>query len=234
MTVILAFLALVALAAGLWLSQQHLAAKPWLETGIAPLAGHGPGRAPGIIFIAVFVTVIGGLFAMLGSAFVMQIEETPWELVPLPGRVWLNTALLLLASLCLQFVVMSARAGTQRWLRGSLIAASIATLAFLAGQMQVWISLTDGGYRLDGTPAASFFYLITGLHGLHMLGGIIALAMVCARHAGTGSGDVKALLPGVRLCALYWHALLAFWLMLFALLQGWGNAFLALCRAAVS
>lgn len=232
MTVILAFLALVALVAGLWLSQQRLASKPWLETGIAPLAGHGPGRAPGFIFIAVLLAVVGGLFAMLGSAFVMQIEETPWELVPLPGRVWLNTALLLLASVFLQFVVISARAGTTRWLRASLITASIATLAFLAGQVQVWIALTAGGYRLEGAPAASFFYLITGLHGLHVLGGIIALAAVCLRH--TGAGDVKALLPGVRLCALYWHALLAFWLMLFALLQGWGNAFLALCRAAVS
>ncbi len=232
MTVILAFLALVALVAGLWLSQQRLASRPWLETGIAPLAGHGPGRAPGFIFIAVFLAVVGGLFAMLGSAFVMQIEETPWELVPLPGRVWLNTALLLLASLFLQFVVISARAGTTRWLRASLIAASVGTVAFLAGQVQVWIALTANGYRLEGTPAASFFYLITGLHGLHVLGGIIALAAVCLRHVG--AGDVRALLPGVRACALYWHALLAFWLMLFALLQGWGNAFLALCRAAVS
>ncbi|UWQ42354.1 cytochrome c oxidase subunit 3 [Leisingera aquaemixtae] len=232
MTVILAFLALVALAAGLWLSQQRLASKPWLETGIAPLAGHGPGRAPGFIFIAVFLAVAGGLFAMLGSAFVMQIDETPWELVPLPGRVWFNTALLLLASLFMQFVVISARAGTTRWLRASLIAASIATLAFLAGQVQVWIALTSDGYPLDGPPAASFFYLITGLHGLHVLGGIIALAVICLRHAR--GGDVKALLPGVRLCALYWHGLLAFWLMLFALLQGWGNAFLALCRAAVT
>lgn len=232
MTVILAFLALVALVAGLWLSQQRLASKPWLETGIAPLAGHGPGRAPGFIFIAVFLAVVGGLFAMLGSAFAMQIEETPWELVPLPGRVWLNTALLLLASLFLQFVVISARAGTTRWLRASLVAASVATVAFIAGQVQVWIALTASGYRLEGTPAASFFYLITGLHGLHVLGGIIALAAVCLRHAG--AGDVKALLPGIRACALYWHALLAFWLMLFALLQGWGNALLALCRAVVN
>ena len=148
MTVILAFLALVALAAGLWLSQQHLASKPWLETGIAPLAGHGPGKAPGFIFIVVFLAVVGGLFAMLGSAFVMQIEETPWELVPLPGRVWLNTGLLLLASFFLQFVVISARAGTARWLNASLIVASIATLAFLAGQLQdrdvdAWVPLVE-------------------------------------------------------------------------------------------
>ena len=114
MTVILAFLALVALAAGWWLSQQRLAAKPWLETGIAPQAGHGPGQAPGLIFTGVFVAVMGGLFAMLGSAFVMQIEETPYQLVPLPGRVWLNTALLLLASACMQFVVAAARAGELR------------------------------------------------------------------------------------------------------------------------
>lgn len=231
MTVILAFLALVALAAGWWLSQQHLAAKPWLETGVAPRAGHGPGQAPGLIFTGVFVAVMGGLFAMLGSAFVMQIEETPYELVPLPPRVWLNTALLLLASACMQFVVAAARTGEPRWLRGSLIAASIASVAFLTGQVQVWTALTEGGYALNGAPAASFFYLITGLHGLHVTGGIIALAVICYRQAA--GRDVTSLLPGVRACALYWHALLAFWLMLFALLQGWGNAFLALCRTAV-
>lgn len=93
---------------------------------------------------------------MLGSAFVMQIEETPWDLVPLPGRVWLNTVLLLLASFFLQFVVISARAGTTRWLRASLIAASIATLAFLAGQAQVWIALTADGYPLDGPRRRAF------------------------------------------------------------------------------
>lgn len=231
MTVVLAFLALVALAAAWWLSRQGLAAKPWLETGVAPRAAHGPGQAPGFIFVLVFVAVIGGLFAMLGSAFVMQIEETPYELVPLPPRVWLNTALLLLASACLQFVVASARAEATRWLRGSLIAAGIASLAFLTGQLQVWMALTKNGYPLDGAPAGSFFYLITGLHGLHVAGGIIALAVICHRHAGGRS--TASLLPGVRACALYWHGLLAFWLMLFALLQGWGNALLALCRAAV-
>lgn len=230
MSVIIAFLALVALAAGLWLSRQRLAARPWLETGIAPVAGHGPGRAPDVVFVGVLVAVVGGLFAMLGSAFVMQIEETPWELVPLPGQVWGNTLLLMLASACLQFAVAFARAGRVRWLRAALAAGVLATLAFLVGQLQVWATLTAGGYRLDGAPAASFFYLITGLHGLHMAGGILALAVLWIRPAG----DAARLLPGVRLCAIYWHALLAFWLMLFALLQGWGNAFLALCRAAVT
>jgi cytochrome c oxidase subunit 3 len=226
-TVILAFLALVALIAGLWLRQQGLAAKPWLETGAAPRAGHGPGRAPGDIFVAVLAAVMGGLFAMLGSAFVMQIEETPWELVPLPGRVWLNTVMLITASIALQAAVTAAKAGHRKTLRSCLITAAVSTLAFAGGQLQVWSTLTKAGYALDGAPAASFFYLITGLHGLHVAAGLIALALVCLRLQSAP----RSALAGLRGCARYWHALLVFWLLLFALLQGWGNAFLALCRS---
>src|SRR3546814_4819679 len=65
--------------------------------------------------------------------------------------------------------------------RAGLLAAGGLTMAFLGGQLLVWRELTADGYLLAGDPASSFFYLITGLHGLHMLGGLAALGRTIDR-----------------------------------------------------
>ena len=232
MTVILTFLAIIAIGTGWWLSQQRLMSKPWLESGTAH-AAHGPAHhSAGGTGLLVFVVVIGGLFAMLGSAFIMQIDATPWQLAPLPQVVWTNTGLLVLGSLFMQLAVRAGRQHKTRLLHFGLTAASLATLAFLVGQIEAWRMLTAGGYQLGSAPAASFFYLITGLHGLHILGGLLVLAVIWI--GGFAGANTDRMQTRLRLCALYWHALLGVWLVLFALLQGWGNAFLALCRAALT
>ena len=172
-----------------------------------------------------FLAVIGGLFAMLGSAFVMQIDETPWQLVPLPKQVWFNTGLLMFSSLALHFASRDTRQRTHLW----LVLGSVTAIGFMAGQFQIWTTLTENGYGLSGAPAASFFYLITGLHGLHILGGLVALGLVWFRL--THSESTKTNQAPIALCALYWHGLLVIWLLLLALLLGLGNEFLALCRS---
>jgi len=227
MTVILTFLAFIVLISGWWLSRQGLASKPWLDTGPLPLT-EPPQPPPHRLGTAVFLVVIGGLFAMLGSAFVMQIDETPWQLVPLPGLVWFNTCLLMLSSLALHFASRDAGHRTHVW----LTLGSVTAVGFMAGQLQIWTTLTDNGFGLTGAPAASFFYLITGLHGLHILGGLVALALVWFRLAQTNLPQNNQ--APVALCALYWHGLLVIWLLLLALLSGLGNEFLALCRSALT
>ncbi|NRB17217.1 MAG: cytochrome c oxidase subunit 3 [Rhodobacteraceae bacterium] len=228
MSVILTFLAAIALIAGWWLSRQGITSKPWLESGTAPSLAEFPQPPPYRLGTAVFLVVIGGLFAMLGSAFVMQIDETPWQLVPLPALVWFNTALLMLSSLSLHFASRDADHRTHVW----LALGSVTAVGFMAGQLQIWTTLTDNGYGLSGAPAASFFYLITGLHGLHILGGLVALGLVWFRLAQTGIPKTNQ--APVALCALYWHGLLVIWLLLLALLSGLGNEFLALCRSALT
>ena len=87
-----------------------------------------------------------------------------------------------------------------------------------------------GGYAVDGNPANSFFYLITGLHGVHLLGGLVALGVVVAR-AGMGAAVAK-LRGSLALCALYWHFLFVVWLAMFALVASPReslDAFAALC-----
>lgn len=232
MNVILAFLAIVLVLAGWWLSRQQLFAKPWLETGLTVAAPEAMTTAPAKLGVGFFLAVVGGLFAMLGSAFVMQIEETPAQLAPLPRVVWLNTALLLLSSVGLQTAVTAARRGDTGRTHRSMAAAGIAAIAFLAGQVLAGQILTEGGYGLNDGPAASFFYLITGLHGVHILGGLAAMGVVWARISSRAAAQKQR--AAIALCAFYWHGLLVVWLVLFALLTGWANDILALCRAVLS
>lgn len=232
MSVILAFLLTLAVVIGLWLSRQRLASKPWLETGLAMPEAEAPAVAPATLGLAVFLAVVGGLFALMGSAFVMQIDAAPWQLVPLPPVVWFSTGALVASSLCLQLAAASAREGNTPLFHAALGAGTAAVVAFLVGQGMAWTALTADGYTLSGTPAASFFYLITGLHGLHILGGLAVLGTLWLRAAdGAGAAAVQA---GIARCAAYWHALLFVWLVLFALFAGWANEVLAICRAVLN
>lgn len=225
MSVVLIFLAMVASIAGWWLSRQGLTSKPWLESVGPHPRNEPPQPLPHRMGVTIFLVVIGGLFAMLGSAFVMQIDETPWQLVPLPSQVWVNTGLLIVSSLCLHMAANGWHKETHIW----LLAGSTTALGFVAGQLGVWETLTRNGYELSGAPAASFFYLITGLHGLHILGGLVALALVWTRLTRLNDPEKT-----IGLCALYWHGLLVIWLLVLALLMGLGNEFLALCRSALT
>jgi len=89
--------------------------------------------------------------------------------------------------------------------------------------------LTADGYILSGNPASSFFYLITGMHGLHIAGGLLALAVTTVR-AWTPGWRTERLRLSVELCAMYWHFLLFVWLGLFVLLAGWAASFVDICR----
>lgn len=76
------------------------------------------------------------------------------------------------------------------------------TLGFILAQLWAWQQLLDLNYSVGGNPANSFFYLLTGLHGLHVLGGLIALA-IAVFHAINRHSD--SLYPSLSLCTRYWH-----------------------------
>jgi cytochrome c oxidase subunit 3 len=77
-------------------------------------------------------------------------------------------------------------------------------------------------------PANSFFYLITAVHGLHLMGGLVALGRTTAK-VSRGAAMTQVCLS-VELCAIYWHFLLLVWLVLLALLTGWTDDFVSICR----
>ncbi len=230
MSVILAFLVAVILVAFWWLLRQGVTSRPWLETGPSPMGERMHGRSIAPVGLGIFLAVVGSLFALFGSAFVMRMDLETWSALTLPPVVWVNTVQLILASLFLHLAAANARQGDRRGLRRDISVAALATAGFLVGQLLAWRELTSVGNGLATGPAASFFYLLSGLHGLHILGGLCALGMVTTRTAA----DMGRLRLNVGLCVTYWDFLLVVWVGLLVLFLGWANQLVGICRAILT
>lgn len=235
MVITAVFLAVVAGIIVRWLSQQRLGAKPWLETGpIGVFPGTGAMSLPKAkIGLGVFLAVAGSLFALFISAYFMRMHVSDWRPLPESRLLWLNTAVLILSSAGLYQAQVAANRGLIDGVRDGLLVGGLAALAFLAGQLVAWQQLIAEGYFLASNPANAFFYLLTAVHGLHVLGGLVALVRTSAMvWRGLGVDDVRL---SVELCAMYWHFLLFVWLVLFGILllpgtpDSWPAWFYAIC-----
>ncbi|WP_201830116.1 cytochrome c oxidase subunit 3 [Microvirga zambiensis] len=230
MASILLFLSLLALIGAWWLSRQGLASKPWLEQGATaalPPADDTPTPASKVA-LWILLAVIGSFFALFISAYSMRMQLPDWRAVPVPTILWLNTGMLALSSVALHGARNAARRGEMTDLRWGLVAAGVAALAFLSGQLVAWQQLTGEGYRLAANPASDFFYVLTGLHGLHLLGGLVWLGGTIQKAWRTS--DTGSLRLPVDLCATYWHFLLFVWLIVLSILTGWAGEFIDICR----
>jgi cytochrome c oxidase subunit 3 len=160
-----------------WLSKQRLMAKPWLEEGaLGEFPGSGASALPASkIGLGVLVAVIASLFALFVSAYFMRMQLADWRPVPKPTLLWINTGVLILSSAGLQWAQDAADRREIDGVKTGIFAAALAALAFLAGQLFAWQQLSSLGYFVATSPASSFFYLITAVHALHLLGGLVAL-----------------------------------------------------------
>ena len=196
-----------------------LTEKPWLpdQTGVAQLRTGGfpvPNRK---VALVVFLAIVGVLFFLFFAAYHMRIElSTDWVSMPEPGLLWFNSGVLIVCSLAFEWARSAGSRGDVARLRSAFLLAGALTVAFLVGQFVVWQQMVDAGYLAQQNPANGFFYMITGVHGVHLLGGLIAWGRAARRMFGSGGiGDAR---QSVDLCAMYWHFLLLVWLAMFALL----------------
>ncbi len=231
MSVILVFLLVIAGIAGWWLSHQRIMSKPWLEQGDlgALYDTDVTGMPTAKIGLGVFLAVVGCLFALFASAYFMRMKLSDWQAVPVPRVLWFNTGVLVLSSLALHIAVVAVRRDQIDTTKLALVTGGLTSLAFLAGQLVAWRELSASGYFLDANPANSFFYLLTAMHGLHIVGGLIALGRTTARAWAPGVPRDRLRLS-IELCAMYWHFLLFIWLAIFVLLAGWAADLIDICR----
>lgn len=227
---ILFFLAPIGAIVAWWLSRQNLTAKPWLEVGaIGEVPDTGASSlAAATIGLGVFLAVVSSLFALFISAYLMRMQVADWAQLPAPKLLWFNTGVLILSSVALQYAQIAARRGRMKDVGDGLIAGCLFAVTFLLGQLLAWQRLNAAGYFLAANPANTFFYLFTGLHGLHLLGGLVGLGRT-ADKVWRGF-EVDQVRLSVQLCAVYWHFLLALWLVLFSVLTPWVGDFAVICR----
>lgn len=231
MVIMIVFVAAIAFIAALYLSRQRLAAKPWLEVGVveASRASQEFPQPTTRVGLLVFLAVASSLFALLVSAYFMRMDFPDWRPPPRLGILWLNTGFLVAGSLGLQGAATAARHGRIETARLALAMGAFLTLAFVAGQAIAWYWLLTAGYTPAHNPANAFFFLITGVHGLHVLGGLFVLGRTADRAWRTDRS--ATLQETLSLCALYWHFLLFVWLIMLLVLTGAADFFVDFCRS---
>ena len=218
MTITLVFLAAIMATVIGWLLRQTLNTQPWDAND--PVENE-PGRGtlniePAKVGLISFIAVVTSLFALFLSAYMMRMRLADWNSLTEPKLLWLNTGLLVFASIAFQLTRNASKRSQLLTVKTGLIAGGACTILFLLGQLVAWQQLNAGGYFMTSNPANSFFYLLTALHGLHLIGGMWVWGRTTTRVL-TGA-DAESVRLSVELCTVYWHYLLLFWIGLFALL----------------
>ena len=218
MTITLVLLGIIMATVIGWLLRQTLNTEPW--DALDP-AENQPGRGvitapPSKIGLMTFIAVVTSLFALFLSAYMMRMQLGDWRPLPEPDLLWLNTAVLVLASFAFQMTRRAVTRGQLQTVKTGLIAGGVCTALFLIGQLVAWQQLGATGYFITGNPANAFFYLLTALHGLHLLGGMWVWGRTTTRVLK--GADVESVRLSVELCTVYWHYLLLVWIGLFGLL----------------
>jgi cytochrome c oxidase subunit 3 len=186
------------------------------EVVILPSALEDPTKSPPGLYRVGLLTAcisISAFFIALVIAYYWRKMTPPfWDPVPIPKTLWLSTVLILTSSVTFETARQLFRRG--RWRMGSnvlLVTASLGT-AFLASQLTAWRSLVMHGAFLARNPHSSFFYLFTGLHAAHLIGGLVLLFIVVL-----GTSKRREL---VDVATNYWHFLGVLWVVLYCVLMG--------------
>jgi cytochrome c oxidase subunit 3 len=193
----------------------------------SPFADEQSSFIAGRFGMALFLISLAVLFAAtVAGLVVIRVQLTqkglwPDDLPGLPATLWIGTLVILLSGGTMQWALAAARRDQQRFLRLAINMTTALGVAFLVIQAGSWLWWSNAvsarwmeseAFRL----ALTGFYVLSGLHALHVVGGIAALVTTGVRAArGRYTSGNHA---GVRYCAMYWHFLDAVWFILFALL----------------
>lgn len=184
------------------------------------LSGAGGASQSGI-WVGVFAITMS--FAAFTSAlFVRQGSGMDWTHIALPPILYANTLALLLSSGTLQMArralaaIPSAEPHAVRMGLGWLVATLALGFVFVVGQFEAWRQLAAQGLYLATNPNSSFYYVLTAMHGLHVLAGIGALALVMGRIVASPAAFRKSTFEAT---ATYWHFMGVLWLYLLLVLR---------------
>ena len=197
---------------------KNVTAKPWEYS--SPTLGTGPESAftssSERIALTLFLVVVGVIFSLLAVSYYVRMELGDWIPMADPSLLWVNTALLIVSSVVLQLARNAAQGQNFLRTRALFISSGLFAIFFVVGQAVAWQQLSNAGFTVANGPASAFFYLLTGMHALHIVGGLWVWSKTSLRFfSQTELSEVK---HSVELCTTYWHFLLVLWVFIFAVL----------------
>lgn len=166
----------------------------------------------------VAIVSISMLFLALTSAMVVRaMGSTDWVHTAVPPILYFNTFVLILSSFTFELSRRSLKKEASKTFVRWLYVTTALGITFVAGQLMAWRELAARGLYIGTNPSSSFFYVLTAAHGIHVLGGIIALLYLVFRTRKIIQNPRKRI--AVDVTALYWHFMDGLWIYLLILLM---------------
>lgn len=176
-----------------------------------PLAMH-----PKKFAMWIFVASVGMLFASLTSAYIVRQAEGNWLFFNLPDLLYWTSGVIIVSSVTMQMAYYAAKKDMLDRVKSLVIITMVLGTFFLIGQVFAWRELVAQSVYFVGNPSGSFLYVLTGLHGLHIVSAIIYLILVLV--AAYRFKIHSRSLAMIEMCTTYWHFLGGLWLYLFIFL----------------
>ena len=200
---------------------QILAQKPWDPSQAKIDDMHEGGTINlskgklGLRFIMFVSTIFFCLFIVTYSD---RMVYPDWQRMPEPWLLWFNTAVLFFSSMVFVNTQIASKNNQFQIVKKRLLLIGFLAFAFLIGQLLVWQQLIANGFYVSTNPSNAYFYVFTALHGLHLLGGLVYWYLTIKKVWISSDIVVSKVKHTVELCAIYWHFLLAVWVVLFGLM----------------
>ncbi len=163
-----------------------------------------------------FIVTVVMIFAALTSAYIVRQSEGNWLEFELPLTLYITSGIIFLSSISMQLSYLAARKDNLNRLKIGMFATAVLGIAFLIGQIMSWDDLVAMDVYFVGNPAGSFLYVLTGLHAVHLISGVIFLILTTINSFRYKVHSKS--LDQIEMCTTYWHFLDGLWLYLFLFL----------------
>jgi cytochrome c oxidase subunit 3 len=168
--------------------------------------------------LTVVLMTFGGL---IGAYVVLSSNQNlEWKPFALPVQVWVSTALIIASSFCYKLAQNKLNDNLQAQAKKWLLATTVLGGMFISSQILAWLQLVRLGVYMQSNPYAGFFYILTAVHALHVLGGICALGYIVLRvwHETRSADEILRRRTTATVVGWYWHLMDGLWLVLLLLL----------------
>jgi cytochrome c oxidase subunit 3 len=178
------------------------------------------GMNPKKFALWLFMVSVIMIFGALTSAYIVRQAEGNWLDFDMPPMFWITTAIILMSSITMHWAYFAIKKDKHETAKVAMSITVVLGLAFLVGQFLGWKQLVANGVYLVSRESSgvsgSFLYIISGLHGLHVISGVIVL-LVMLGFVFRSKVHSRNLAP-IEMCTTYWHFLDGLWLYLFVFL----------------
>ncbi len=171
--------------------------------------------------LIIVVMTFGGLIAAYVVIATNKVQE--WQPFDLPVTLWISTLLLLLSSVAYFISERATFSKNQPRAKSWLLITTSLGGIFLASQILSWLELTQRGLYMRGNPYVGFFYILTAVHAVHVIGGIVALSTILLKSwaPARNANELAKRISFAQVVGWYWHFMGALWIVLFVLLGFW-------------